>query len=52
MDKMASLKARWMADVMDDVKGFNNGGEADIARILAKRMLVFLRPPTNSARVN
>jgi len=36
MDKMASLKARWMADVMDDVKGFNNGVEADIARILAK----------------
>ena len=38
LDKMeiTSLKAKWMADINDDVEGFNNGGEADIARILAK----------------
>ena len=34
--KISSLKAKWMADIIDDVEGFNNGGEADIARILAK----------------
>lgn len=34
--KITSLKSKWMADIADDVEGFNNGGEADIARILAK----------------